>query len=139
MWGQRKICNPQFLPQLINALACTIQFPYKGNFVNEWKLQLQADLKQHMHNKYRLGHSNQDSVLYQAWKNIEPCRDTNYSDIFRSMPHISENMRATIDKCRTGTFSHHKGPYDGTSAPHAVPNLPHGRLDWTHHGLLQSR
>ena len=69
---------------------------------------LQTDLKQHMHDKYRLGQSNQESIYYQAWKSIWPYRDNRHSDLFRNMPNITENMKATIDKCRTGILGNNK-------------------------------
>ena len=69
---------------------------------------LEKDLKQHMHDKYRLGQSNQESKYYQAWKSIWPHRDSRHSNLFRNMPNVTENMTATIGKCRTGVLGNNK-------------------------------
>ena len=69
---------------------------------------LHEDLKLHMHDKYKLGQSNHESILYKSWKNIQPYRDSQYSDAFRDMPNITESMKVTIDKCRTGTLGNNK-------------------------------
>ena len=53
-------------------------------------------------------------------ENIHPCRDSQHSNAFRDMPNITESMKATIDKCRTGTLGNNK-------RLHMMKILPHTR------------
>ena len=41
---------------------------------------LHTDLKQQLHDKHKLGQSNQESEWYQLWKNVLPYRDNKHSD-----------------------------------------------------------
>ena len=86
--------------------------------------ELHEDLKRHMHNKYKLGQSmdlaNQESICYQAWKNIQPYRDSQHSDAFRDMPNVTESMKATIDKSRTGTLGNNKRLHMMKIVPHTT-------------------
>ena len=69
---------------------------------------LHMDLKRHLHERYKLGQSNQNSTFYQAWRSVQPYRDSRHSDAFRDMTNITESMKVTIDKCRTGTLGNNK-------------------------------
>ena len=57
---------------------------------------LHNNLSQKVHAKYKLGSSNQDSIYFQLWKNLQPYRDQKHSDKFRTMRCFS------IDKLRWG-------------------------------------
>ena len=65
------------------------------------KLEL-SDLSQEVHAKYKLCSSNQDSIYFQLWKNLQPYRDQNHSDKFRTMRCFSERTKERIDKLRWG-------------------------------------
>ena len=74
----------------------------------EYIRDLHTDLKQHIHNKHKLGQSKQETYYYQTWKSVLPYRDSKHSDAFRDMPSITENMKVTIHKCRTGTLGNNR-------------------------------
>ena len=63
---------------------------------------LHTSLSQKLHAKYKLGTSNQDSIYFQLWKNLQPYRDQTHSDKFRNMRCFSERTRERIDKLRWG-------------------------------------
>ena len=61
-----------------------------------------------MHNKYKLVHSNSDSVYFKSWKELQPIRDSRHSNAFCNMQGITESVVVTIDKGRTGTLGNNK-------------------------------
>ena len=55
---------------------------------------LHSSLSQKVHAKYKLGCSNQDSVYFQLWKNIQPYRYQNHSDKFCTMKCFMKDPRS---------------------------------------------
>ena len=79
-------------------------------------------MKRRIHDKHKLGQSNQQSAFHQAWKSILRYRNIKHSNAFMDMPKITESIKVTIDKCRNGTLGNNKwlnmmGLVNQTSCP----------------------
>jgi ribonuclease HI len=77
-----------------------------GPHGQRWHLSdLGKSLKGHMHALHRLGHSNLESLYYQAWRRILPQTDGQSSNAFMRLPQgITPRERRLTIQARTGTL-----------------------------------
>ncbi len=63
---------------------------------------LDDSLRKALHDKHKLGQSNQISVHFQLWDKVQPFRFKPYSDALWTMPSIPESHKRNIFEYRTG-------------------------------------
>ena len=68
-----------------------------------------------MHSHHRLGKSNQDSIYFQAWKNIIPLTDTSIST--RYLKTAKHQVRHTVNRYRTGCLYNNKLAFRNRQVP----------------------
>ena len=105
-------------------------------------------LKAEIHEKLRLGQSNQESVYYKSWSSIQRFSNAKFSNAFWDMPAIKEPMRVDLLKARFGrlwnkklafmfkmpylagesTARDMKCPGDPDSAGHMIGNCSHKEM-----------
>ena len=65
-------------------------------------------LKQSVHDKHKLGMSNQRSVYFQAWKKVQPHRVMKHSDAFWGMASVNASMKRSVINYRNGQLYNKK-------------------------------
>jgi len=63
---------------------------------------LDDSLRKALHDKHKLGQSNQKSLYFQLWDKVQPFRVKPHSDALWTMPSIPESHKRNIFKHRTG-------------------------------------
>ncbi|DBB06997.1 TPA: hypothetical protein ACH3X1_011588 [Trebouxia sp. C0004] len=93
---------------------------------------LDDSLRKALHDKHRLGQSNQDSLYFQLWDKVQPFRVKPHSDALWTTPSIPESHKRNIFKYRTGqvwnknmAFKRHMPymPGAANSQRHTLPDL----------------
>ena len=76
----------------------------RGEEVTHWQnvRDLKSSLKAVVHDKLRLGQSNQDSVYFKAWQDVYGHMAPEYSNAFWNMPEIASNKITNLLKTRQG-------------------------------------
>ena len=59
-------------------------------------------LQNEIHTKLKLGQSNQDSIYFRSWQQIQSVTAAKYSNAFWDMPAITEPMKVNLLKSRCG-------------------------------------
>ena len=70
-----------------------------------------SSVSQKVYAKYKLGCSNQDSIYFQLWKNLQPYRDRHHSYKFRIIKCFSERTKGKIGQLRWGKTRTKKAAY----------------------------
>ena len=64
--------------------------------------KLDDALQNEIHTKLKLGQSNQDSIYFKSWQQIQRVTAAKYSNAFWDMPAITEPMKINLLKSRCG-------------------------------------
>ena len=94
----------KFWPQQVTQVRTTTGSILQKKYVRD----LDDSLQQAVHDKHKLGLSNQKSIYCQAWAALQPHRVKDYSDAFWNMPTVTADMRRNALNFRYGQLYNKK-------------------------------